>query len=104
METLLKLGAKVDDTTTDNLTPVHVASHCNFPDAVEVLLAYKADVNSRALNNFCPINIATQVMNDDIKDSNYLSCFVLFLFCRGHATLYVLCRSVCQSAGPSVEL
>ena len=60
METLLKLGAKVDDTTTDNLTPVHVASHCNFPEAVQILLAYKADVNARALNNFAPINIATQ--------------------------------------------
>ena len=67
METLLKLGAKVDDTTTDNLTPVHVASHCNYPEAVQVLLDYRADVNSRALNNFCPINIATQVSDGRVN-------------------------------------
>jgi len=42
----------------DYLTALHVAAHCGHVKVAKLLLDYKADVNSRALNGFAPLHIA----------------------------------------------
>ncbi|KAG8268149.1 hypothetical protein J6590_035118 [Homalodisca vitripennis] len=66
INTLLQKGEKVDVTTSDNYTPLHIAVESCKPAVVETLLGYGADVHVRGgKNKETPLHIAARVKDGE---------------------------------------
>jgi ankyrin len=61
---LLDKGAKVDALAKGNATPLHLAAQAGCLDAVKMLLAKGADINSRDSNGRTPLKRAEEWHQD----------------------------------------